>query len=533
MAFEEKEHKKNQYQNDWAKDLKGEPIHINNAKSGANGYYCLGCDKEMQAVKFKNPKYQSYYRHHAQNIDKENTKCVVASRKYRVRLAAFILNRIKFINAPPVYKYPPINEDGLPMFLKGRETINAHSVVSELTFYEDEQGNILHGKNPTIEDRYLLVRPDVTFFDAKNEPILFIEFVITHKLTTEKKVKLNRLGINTVQIIIPKVPEEEIEKALKSSRKYKWIYNELEANTTYISVSEGNSEGISPIDEIQRKLFEESFKCRTAQINQLVRNINKCLRSESYRRTERLFESELSRLSNNRKAAQQRLGELEKQHRENALDRNRETHSKIKNEYSNLEERYNNKNQELQQATEEYYSDQRVRESIEYHIEQEESAIKRIEQETDEFGARAQLAENRMGEEIWEQFRTDTEQIETRIEDVRTDRAKLEEKVQSSINEDIKSAERKHQESKRDFEGKINLEENEITRIEGEQNSLESTTLNELRKGLDENSPELSTRIKTLLEVRRVASDFEVAKCEEEFYKRVEKFFNKKTWSRG
>lgn len=415
MAFEEKEHKKSEYQNDWAKDIKDEPIHINSANSGANGYYCLGCDKEMQAVKFKNQSYQSYFRHHAKNIDKEKTECVIASKIFRERLAAFILNRVKFIKAPPVYKYPPLKEEGLPMFLKDRETIIANSVVSELTFYEDEQGNILHGKNPKVEDRYLLVRPDVTFFDAKNNPILFIEFVITHRLTEEKKVKLSRLGINTVQVIIPKVPEEEIEKALKSSRKFKWIYNELEANTEYISVPEGNSEGVPSIDEIQRKLFEESYSCRAAKINNLVRNINKCIRSESYRRTERLFESELSRIAKNRKRAEQRLGELEEQYREEALSRNRGIHNEIKEEYADLEKRYNNKNLELQQVTEEYYSDQRVRESIQHQISREETFIRNIKKETEKFGQKVENDERRIGEEIRNELSGETERIDADI----------------------------------------------------------------------------------------------------------------------
>ncbi|WP_111709115.1 GumC domain-containing protein [Lutibacter citreus] len=486
MAYEEKEQNKSDYQNDWAKDIKGEPIHINNANSGANGYYCMGCDKEMQAVKFKNPKYQSYFRHHAKNIDKEKTECVVASRNYRERLAAFILNRIKFINVPPIYKYPPLKEEGLEMFLKDRETIKAHKVVSELTFYEDEQGNILHGKNPKIEDRYLLVRPDVTFFDEKNEAILFIEFVVTHKLSEEKKVKLSRLGINTVQIIIPKVPEVEIEKALKSSRKFKWIYNELEANTEYISIPKGNTEGVPPIDEIQRKLFEESYSCRAAKINNLVRNINKCLRSESYRRTERLFNSEISRVKGNTESAQKRLGDLEEQYRKEALDRNRESHGQIKIKYRDLEKRYNDKNQELQQATEEYNSDQRIRESIQYQISREETLICNIKRETEKFEGRAGLDESRMGEEIWDQFSPETEMIERGIEEIRIKNDNIEEKIRTSVNSQIEAAEwsirdiRIEQERVEStiwegFKANIEFEKSEIQRIERKEKGIEKT----------------------------------------------------------
>lgn len=33
--------------NDWAKNVKGEHLFIDNAESGRNGYYCIGCDKQM------------------------------------------------------------------------------------------------------------------------------------------------------------------------------------------------------------------------------------------------------------------------------------------------------------------------------------------------------------------------------------------------------------------------------------------------------------------------------------------------------
>lgn len=135
-----------------------------------------------------------------------------------------------------------------------------------------------------------------------------------------------------------------------------------------------------------------------------------------------------------------------------------------------------------------------------------------------------------MGEEIWEQFSGETEQIEARIEEVKRDRAKLEVKVQSSINKTFESAEREFKEFTRKIEGKIKLEENEIKRIAGEQTNIEESTLEEFRREIKDHSPELSARIKNLLEVQRMASDFEDAKCEEASYKRTREFFNKGTW---
>ncbi|MFK5982730.1 MAG: hypothetical protein QM499_07445 [Flavobacteriaceae bacterium] len=544
MAFEENKFKKSDYDNDWAKDVKGEPIHIDNAKSGLQGYYCLGCDKEMQGVKFKNPNHQSFFRHHAHNVDKDKIECVVASKNFRERIASSILNRLKYVKVPTLYKYPPKGTEGFPIFLQKSKIISAAKVMSELSFYEDEEGNIKWGKNPNIEDRYLLVRPDVTFFDSVDNPILFIEFVITHKITDDKKVKLSRLGIDTVQIIIPKVPEAEIEKAIKSVRKYKWIYNELEANTKYIPVSKGNTEGLPPIDEEQRKLFEESYSCRAAKINNLVRDINKCLRSESYRRVERLFESELSRVTKNRQRNQQGLEELEESNREEALTRNRKSHQKVKDKYEDLEKRYNNKNQDLQQATEAYDSDQRIRESIEYYIEQEKATIERIEQETNEFDKRIEFEESKMGERVWDEFSRETELVEKRIEEIRSEDKGIEDKIRTSINSKIKATERSIGDIRiqqeqiestiwEEFRTNIEFEKSEIQRIEREEKGIKKTVRDELHRKLNDSPSELSRRVKNILEAERMGNDFKNDKRKEASYKRTRKFFNKGTWQKG
>ena len=97
-----------------------------------------------------------------------------------------------------------------PMLLQEKETIIAHKVEKEVTFYEDENGKIHQGTNTNVDERFLWIRPDAVFFDEFDKPILFIEFVITHKPDTEKLNKLQRLGINTIQIIIPKLSEEEL-----------------------------------------------------------------------------------------------------------------------------------------------------------------------------------------------------------------------------------------------------------------------------------------------------------------------------------
>lgn len=306
MALEEKIYDI-EANNDWAKNVKGEHLYIDNAPSGRQGYFCIGCDKQMDAViRKKNPKYRSYFRHVPVDVSKNETPCTFSNREYREILATDILQRLKTIKVPSVYKYPPKREEGNPVLLEKAKFITAHKVKSQLTFYEDNEGAIKFGKNPDVEDRCLLIRPDVIFFDANDNPILFIELVVTHKVSEEKKIKLRRLGIDTVSVIVPKSSEQEIEDNFKTTKKIKWEYNGNEANTKYVPVSSGTSERVLEFDAEQRRIFEESNSCRKARLNNTLRSIKKCLQSESYRRTEYHFESEISRIETATKAERER-----------------------------------------------------------------------------------------------------------------------------------------------------------------------------------------------------------------------------------
>tara|TARA_R110002012_G_scaffold99170_1_gene237080 strand:- start:3967 stop:5331 length:1365 start_codon:yes stop_codon:yes gene_type:complete len=304
---------------DWAyKADFTEPIHISQAESGLNGYYCLGCKKEMQAVKGQIREH--YFRHHAKDVKRNDTECVRANKEYRERVARDILQRLKRIKVPAVYKYQPRGSDGLPNKLAESKWVEATKVKSELTFYEDENCKIQYGSNPDIDERFMPIRPDITFFDAGDKPILFIEFVVTHKIAEEKKNKLHRFGINTVQIIIPKKSEEDIERVLKSSSSIKWVYNEIEANTEYVYLPDTSVRGVWEIDDDQRKLFEESYRCRKVQIDNLIRSVRNALESELYKRAELNFEQEISRVENATKAERAGLASVEERLEEEVRD---------------------------------------------------------------------------------------------------------------------------------------------------------------------------------------------------------------------
>lgn len=121
--------------NDWANDIKEDPIHISQAIRGAKGYFCMGCGKEVLAAKGQINKH--HFKHIAKNVDHSKTECVYASKEYREKLAFYYFLRTKTIKVPAVYKYPPKDIEGYPVLLEEAKTIVAHRVDREVTFCED------------------------------------------------------------------------------------------------------------------------------------------------------------------------------------------------------------------------------------------------------------------------------------------------------------------------------------------------------------------------------------------------------------
>lgn len=511
--------------NDWANDVKDNPIHISQATSGLNGYYCMGCNKAMQAVKRKNPKHQSYFRHHIKDVDTNKIECVHASKEYRERLAYFYFMRVKQIKVPAVYKYPPKGKEGIPILLQETTTIVAHRVAREVTFFEDEDGIIHSGKNAKIDERYLWIRPDAVFYDKEDKPILFLEFVVTHKPNIDKLNKLQRLGINTVQIIVPKLPEAELEKSISSVSKVKWTYNEIESNTEYISISSGDSEGIPFIDEEQRKLFEESYKCRRAQLNNLIHSIKRSLASQSYRRVEHLFEQEISRIEKATREHQSRLDEIqtgieseihsELGERRGELDKRRDQFQQY---VDGLERRYLKKRSKIKGEQEHTNRQLESRHNIGTAEKEIRARYRRIE---DQLRGEYEVNERRYNDEVAE---CDFESGFTRTEDDRITRS-IEEDREFEENfirneENLRAEfEELEKEEQRIFERKRERIETEIKNFREVQNKEESRIRSEyegktiqITKRISERDiqggDELSERLKTILELRRVFDSY-------------------------
>lgn len=297
-------------QNAYALNLLGETVFIAECKSGRKGYFCLGCGREMQAVKSSKGIFFPYFRHDS-NASKGKPKCTYRDETYRHRLAKEILMIEKSIKVPRVFKFPPEGIEGKPNLLIDSQIVTASFVKSELPFFEDDNCEIKWGVVDDNLKKHLLIRPDITFFDNEWNPILLIEIVATHKIDDEKFLKLQRLGLDTIQVTIPRVSLQEINKFNKHTKFTKWVFNHVEQKTTYFPVSESDSTGILSIDELPESIFKESFKCRSAQIRELIRRITKCLESEHYKQARQHIESEIQRV----KISSERIAKEQEDHR--------------------------------------------------------------------------------------------------------------------------------------------------------------------------------------------------------------------------
>jgi hypothetical protein len=374
-------HQYNERHHSWAYDIKDSYVHISKAISGKKGYFCIGCKKEMIAVvNFKDPSHKQYFRHDV--VNDHEAKCTYSDETTRHKIAKEILQQLKEIKVPATYSYPPLGTIGKPILLKKECFLKAHSIQIERTFFEDENGQIRWGSKADSEapGRNYLIRPDVIFLNQEGQPILFIELVAKHKITEEKKVKIKRLGIDTVQVRLPVESQEEIERTFKIIERTKWVYNYEQESTKYVPVSKTLGETVSLVDEIQGELLEETYSCRTAEIRNLLFAVKKCLGSESYRTIEDNFRREVSRVEDNSETERERAtgiqegidlqvesefrGEMDRFGNEQNSVASQE--KEFREYCENLEERYNKKREELEREEE------TLRERIKREIGEEE-----------------------------------------------------------------------------------------------------------------------------------------------------------------
>ena len=333
-------------QNEYAKNKFGKHVYILDVESGQKGYWCIGCGHEMQAVHGTVEHRKKYFRHVAKDVNIER-KCTFSNEEYRHKLAIEILQFKKRIKVPNLYSYA---QDGkTKVLIEESKFLEADHVRAELTFYEDDDGKVRWGKNPEIEERNLLIRPDLTFFNTKGEPLLLLEIVVSHKINDEKKVKLKLLGIDTIQIKIPKDSEENIKKSLETSNYTQWVYNNEQERTDFIQLSKRDRTQVLPSDEHEAKLFGESYECRKSEIGNLIRSIEKCLDGQRYRDNVFHLEQELSRVARNTTIHRERHEELRSAIRERVRARHKDTLETIEREQEEYEAILGGENNKLQQ----------------------------------------------------------------------------------------------------------------------------------------------------------------------------------------
>jgi len=402
----------------FANTSEGSEIHISEVKYGDRGrgpgYFCIGCTKQMQAMKSSIK--QEYFRHDY-FASKGQPKCTYSDETYRHKIAKDILQISKRIKVPAVYKFSPDKRQEEVHTLTKAHYIEAHKAVIEHFIYETNDGSIAFSDNKQGEEfKRMIIKPDVLFLDIKNKPLLIIEIVATHKPNNEKLLKLKRLGIDAVQVTIPRNSREAIAKTFEHTENTKWIYNHEEERTDYFQLSSTNIAGIQHIDVDQRKLFEENYKCRSAQIGSLIRRIENLLGDESYQEIERSIRSEIQLVEDNTKGNRERLAELREQYGNSGIERYHERRASFKAEerkeqenYTKLEARYLDKRRQLidQQKSVESITDrelqriEREKSSVSIALEEIERAIKdqqRVNEESEDSIRRIHDATDRLRE---------------------------------------------------------------------------------------------------------------------------------------
>ncbi len=518
-------------ENVWAKNIQDEEVFIGDVPRGRKGYFCLGCDKELIAKKGKLR--IMHFAHDAKDVT-HTGKCSYSDETYRHWLAKELLKRYKEVKVPAVYKYPPKGEDGAPMLIRDKHYIKAAKVQAEIEFYEDDNGKICWGKQVEQAGKNKLIRPDIAFFNEKDEPILLIELVATNGLTVEKKAIIRFLGIDTIRINIPKSSQKEIEDSLKKTSSTKWIYNNESENTQYVRISNGGSTIIPSIDEIERGFFEETYRCRTTEIGNLLRSIRRCLESEQYTKANEAFRDELERVARNTIDHRLRSEEIRRDCRSRVKNRYQSEYDKIETIRSSLENRRTEQQQKYQDQLRfiELERENLEREfakktsNLEERYKRARSRVKEAEERVrGEF--RDKLAESGITGESFDDRKRELEQLisskdlscrteRANIEGIRSrinkeheifesDKSRLREnnnRIESALREDIHAIEERRGTIPSRFESKAR---------EAEQRAeeLRESTNNQIEARDGKGNSELSRELKGVLHYWRLLNDFQ------------------------
>ncbi|GAB3049082.1 competence protein CoiA family protein [Spirosoma pulveris] len=503
----------------------GRRIHISQVESGRKGYVCLGCGQGMIANKGR--VYEHHFKHDPLDVSRKG-KCTYSDETERHRVGKEILQRLRRVKVPVLRKYPPPGFDGKAIKLQDACFVEAASVENELHFYEMPTGEIQYSSKISWNDdgtKHLLIKPDVTFFDRSGKPILLIELVATHKPDAEKLAKIRSIGIDAIQILLPKTSPEGLEEAILQGNRTKWIYNYEREEADYLQLSARHRSAVYITDDHEEDVFEETFACRSSEIKGLVRRIRNCLGSEHYQRVERHLAGELSRVTNNATRHRERLRRLQADHEAAIRDEFSERFEQVDQEQKRLDDRYRKVEERYYQIKGEHFEEtirlgqeetsfesdcqheiDRIeaelselttiyRPTCQGEIDQLEDEISRLETAIERFGA-----EGTALTEIQEQLDREAAAIEREEEEVDQRRSTLYTAYQQLESKLLDANQREEREIESNAERRI-----EQLRAEHEANRERAVEAVEQQNGRI--APRLSTTIEKLFEAVGAISD--------------------------
>ncbi|MGI4742941.1 MAG: competence protein CoiA family protein [Janthinobacterium lividum] len=263
----------------------GQEISIAKATSGANGYFCLGCGYELMAR--KGEVNTPHFAHVPTGTDIERS-CDYSSETYRHEQAKKLLQRLKKVQVPAVYAARPPGYHGrLPQLAEAREVVAAR-VLNECNIYMDEHAEVCFAqrhRNELFDEqqsrRLLLARPDIVFLDKQGTPILLIEIYATHKVNEEKLTRLRMLGLDAIEIDVPRhCDPAAIEQLFSSTTHTHWLYNGQQAKFGPLApdsplLAGGSATTVDLEDRLSGR--QETLKCRRSRVGHALRAVRSCL----------------------------------------------------------------------------------------------------------------------------------------------------------------------------------------------------------------------------------------------------------------
>jgi len=344
----------------------GGVIHILKVReSGRHDFTCVGCGKPMQAILRKIYGLKPYFRHDVQDVPAAQ-RCTFSNEQYRRTVALNTLQLERQLYLPPIYKLPPKGIEGLAIPILPGQRLEFSSMTRSQYIFQSPDGSINFSNEVLPEPEELLLIADAVCYNEDEEPVLLILLSDgkRRKMDALLMAALAQLRINTVVITPAKASPEEIHTGVLTGKNTKWLYHDDERQFDYLSLSADLTGAISSADIDQGQLFAETFDCRKAEINNLIRAVNKYLGTEPYRTAEEHNRRVIGKTELAIGRAEERRDEFEKQYREgsvavhrielDAIDERRERFKREKGDFDrtaqDLEERYLNKKREIEQT---------------------------------------------------------------------------------------------------------------------------------------------------------------------------------------